>query len=621
MAVCAHTESARPRVLPSAVALLVLGACGAPKAPPGPDPATERELATGRIVGFANEEGAHVWRGVPFARPPVGALRWRAPRPPRPWQGTRDATRFGSACPQFGGLAARFSGEGGPEDVVGSEDCLVANVFAPPFAPDEVPRGSARLPVMVWIHGGGNSIGSAELYELSRLAQSQQVVVVALQYRLGVLGWFRHPALHAQSESADDRSGNYGTLDLIRGLEWVRENAAAFGGDPGRVTVFGESAGGVNVYSLLISPRARGLFAGAIVQSGVLQSSSVEEAVNLSDAPVPGHSHSSSEVLLSLLVRRGADGRAEALESAKALSPEEVEALLRGATLEELFSPFDANARGGMYPGPFLVRDGHVLPKEPPLTVLAMGAHQRVPTIVGSNRDETKLFLLFSDDAVTRVFGLPLWLSDPRRYELLADFQSRMWKATGVDEPARAMSHHGDVFAYRFDWDEEPTVLFADYGQLLGAAHAMELLFVLGHLDLGRANRFLFDEARRPAAEALSDAMMSYWGEFAHAGAPGRGRDGELPRWQPWVPTAEGARFLVLDTDADGGIRMADDIVDREALIAEVADQPRFASARERCEVYAGFVHWGESLPEERYAEVADGLCADIPLDAFGSSL
>jgi para-nitrobenzyl esterase len=613
---------AAPRIaLRCVVALIALGACGAPEAPsPGPDPVTERELASGRIVGFANDDGAHVWRGVPFAKPPVGELRWRAPRPPESWQGTRDATRFGNACPQFGGLIARFSGEGDPTDVIGSEDCLVANVFAPPFAPGDVPRGDARLPVMVWIHGGGNSIGSAEIYELGRLARSEQVVVVALQYRLGVLGWFRHPALHEEGESADDRSGNYGTLDLIRGLEWVRENASAFGGDPDRVIVFGESAGGINVYSLLISPRARGLFQGAIVQSGALWSSSVDEAVNLSDAPVPGHPQSSSEVLLSVLQRRGAEDRAAAVREAAVLSPDRIGALLRGASLEEIFSPFDAKERAGMYRGPFLVRDGHVLPEAPPLAVFEAGAHQRVPVILGSNRDETKLFLLFSDDSVTRLFGFPLWLSDARRYDLLAEYQSRMWKETGVDEPAQAMSRYGDVFVYRFDWDEEPRVLFADYGRLLGAAHAMELFFVLGHLDVGRANRFLFDEARRPAAEALSAAMMSYWGRFAHGAAPDRGRAGDLPRWQPWLPTPAGARFLVFDTEAGGGVRMAEDVADREDLFGEVARDPRFATTRERCEVYAGFVGWDESLSEERYAEVADGACADIPPGEFESA-
>jgi para-nitrobenzyl esterase len=153
------------------------------------------------VVGFTNADGAHVWRGIPTAQPPVGALRWRAPRPPEPWSGVRDATRFGAQCPQFS--PAMSCGAGEPE-VVGSEDCLVANVFAPHFAPDEVPTGAARLPVMVWIHGGGNSLGSAEVYDFGRLAVSQNVVAVAVQYRLGVFGWFHHPALQEDGDSPDD---------------------------------------------------------------------------------------------------------------------------------------------------------------------------------------------------------------------------------------------------------------------------------------------------------------------------------------------------------------------------------------------------------------------------------
>jgi para-nitrobenzyl esterase len=598
------------------VAWLALLACGdAEQRVPVADPTSERSLATGRVVGFTNGDGAHVWRGIPTAKPPAGPLRWRAPLPPEPWEGVRDATRFGSPCPQFAGS---FGGSDSEADAVGSEDCLVANVFAPRFAPRDLPSGEARLPVMVWIHGGGNSLGSAELYDLGRLAVSQRVIAVAVHYRLGVFGWFHHPALHSGDASPDDRSGNYGTLDLIRSLEWVRDNAAAFGGDPERVTVFGESAGGENVYSLLLSPRARGRFQRAISQSGVLWTNSIAAAENLTDGAVPGHRYSSGEVLLALLERRGAAGREAAKQQLAALSGAEIEALLRGAAPAEILSVLDATGMGGMYQGPFLVRDGHVLSAAEPLAALEAGQYNRVPAIVGTNRDENKLFLLFTDDAVTRLFGFPLWLSDGRRYELMADYQSRMWKVTGVDEPAQAMSRWGDVFAYRFDWDEQPRVLFADFGRLLGAAHAMEVFFLLGRLDIGWGNHFLFDGERRPAAQRLTDAMMSYWGEFARGGAPGRGDAGDLPAWEPWDgEQAEGAKFLVLDTEEGGGIRMSPGALTREALFAEVERDARFVSQRERCEVYASYVRWSTALSADEYREVAGGACREFALADF----
>ena len=211
-------------------------------APPAIDPATERSVAEGRLVGFVSEDGAHAWRGIPFAKAPVGSLRWRAPLPPPPFDGRFEALRYGSPCVQLAGPGGGADGAEAGEPT-GSEDCLFLNIYAPRFEPDRVPVGLARLPVMVWIHGGGNSVGDASLYDGSRIALAHGMIVVTVHYRLGILGWFSHPSLRGRDASPDDRSGNYGTLDLIRALTWVQQNIAAFGGDPQRVTIFGESAG------------------------------------------------------------------------------------------------------------------------------------------------------------------------------------------------------------------------------------------------------------------------------------------------------------------------------------------------------------------------------------------
>jgi para-nitrobenzyl esterase len=246
------------------------------------DPATQRTTLQGDVVGGAGHFGSDAWLGVPFAAAPVGDLRWRAPHPPSPWQGTRETLRFGPGCPQF---ATSIGGDDSAPDghLTGNEDCLYLNIWAPHLSAAQVPKGSDRLPVMFWIHGGGNSIGRAAMYDGGHLASAENVIVVTTQYRLGPLGWFRHKSLRGGAADATEASGDFGTLDLERGLEWVRDNISAFGGDPGNVTIFGESAGGQNVYSLLVSPKAKGLFHHAIVESGGLSQTTTDQAEHFAD--------------------------------------------------------------------------------------------------------------------------------------------------------------------------------------------------------------------------------------------------------------------------------------------------------------------------------------------------
>jgi len=477
-----------------------------------------------------------------------------------------------------------------------------------------------RLPVMFWIHGGGNTIGSSRLYDGSLLAVERNLVVVTVNYRLGVFGWFTHPALPGEGATPEDRSGNFGTLDLVRALEWVQSNIAAFGGDPERVTIFGESAGGRNVFSLLLSPRARGLFQRAIVQSGGTRTIPMTEAEGFRDDSRPGHAASSREVILRLLQRDGrADDRAAAKAALASMDEPELRAWLRGERAYELLDLYEGTRLGGMYSLPQLFRDGFVLPDDEPLLVLAAGdRHNRVPVILGTNRDENKLFHLFSSPFVTRVFRIPLWFDDERRYQLDAEYASLMWKAAGVDEPAALLraSQGANVYAYRFDWDEEPKLLFADLSKMLGAFHGLEIPFVFGRLTFPRAGRFIFAEERRPAAEQLSRAMMSYWSQFAATGDPGRGADGRLPHWKPWDESSSTApRFIVLDTEEGGGLRMSSDSVTRSDVIDKVAEDPRFESWAERCEVFRDFVGWGNRMSREQYERVRDGACRAHPLE------
>jgi para-nitrobenzyl esterase len=579
------------------------------------DPATTRALRSGTVVGTAGRYGGYAWLGIPFARPPVGELRWRAPEPPEPWSGTREALRAGARCMQ---LASPF---GGIEDVkqgepTGAEDCLHLSVWSP------AGPGDARLPVMVWIHGGGNSVGHSGFYDGSNLATKQQVVVIAVNYRLGPLGWFRHPALRAGAKDDIDASGNFGTLDLVRALEWVRDNVAAFGGDAGNVTIFGESAGGANVLSLLVSPPARGLFHRAIAQSAGLGSYSVEEAEHLRDDPVAGHRNSGGEVLLELLVRdRTVPDRAAAKAAAARMRADEVARYLRSKTASEVLSAAATGNMNGILDFPDRIRDGAVLPREtPPERFGRAGGYHQVPVMLGTTRDETKLFL-FSDPNLVRLwFWILPRVRDPRTYELAAEYGSKMWKAAAADELAMAMrvAKGPPVYVYRFDWDEEPTLLGSDLSFMLGAAHAFEIPFVFGHFEMGRQANVIWTKENEPGRSALSTAMMSYWAEFAHRGDPGRGRAGDLPQWTAWDEAVESEhKYIVLDTPAGGGVRMGSEALTKAKVVAQIDADTRMPTQREKCERFRELALFSNHFRRDEYPTAGARGCREYPLDAW----
>ena len=566
------------------------------------------------MIGVEGLYGSHAWLGIPYAQPPVGELRWRAPRPLARWQDEREALAFGSPCVQYASPVGGVPGE--PGEIVGSEDCLFLNVWAPPFAPDAVPTGDERLPVMLWIHGGGNSIGESGFYNGGNLATTENVVVVSINYRLGPFGWFRHPALRGADTTPADRSGNFGTLDHIRALEWVRDNISAFGGDPGNVTIFGESAGGTNVIALLVSPPAAGSFQRAIAQSGSTRSAAPSGGENFLTADPPGHANSSSEVLLRLLthdrVRRDADGIRDYLAEMNAPT---IERYLRSKRPDEILGRFEAWGESGMVRMPELFRDGYVLPGEPTLDRLAhAGSFHAVPVMLGTTRDENKLFMYLNDEWVWRVFGMIPHVYEPKLYDLTAEYLAKHWKATGADGPAAAITQTGydDVYVYRFDWDEQPSLLGIDLGQVVGAAHGFEIPFVFGHFDLGDEGNILFTEDNRPGRQELAGKMMGYWAEFARTGNPARGGADHL-RWEPWG----NGSFLVLDTEAGGGLHMSRDTQTTRGLLADLAADERFTDRMQRCRVLRSLVLDTRSYSAADYVTWNDGACTDYPIDAF----
>lgn len=555
-------------------ALLSLAGCEREPPAPEPEPASLRATATGEVIGFADRFDTFTWRAIPYAAPPVGELRWRAPQPAAAWQGTREALRWADWCPQF--PIPMVSDSDAPW--LGDEDCLYLNVSAP----RGWQAGDAPLPVMVWIHGGGNTLGSADLYSSVRnLAAQQNVVVVSIQYRLGLLGWFNHPALREQAANALDASGNFGTLDTIAALQWVQDNIAAFGGDPGNVTVFGESAGGINVFALLLSPLAEGLFHRAISQSGILMTSTLASADG--DAAHAINPNSSRALLERLVL---ADGQAASASAAAELlagwDSQAVMDYLRSKGPGELLEQVQGQFMG-MFPAAQLLRDGVVIPDAEPLDALASGAFNRVPIIAGTNRDEIKLMMMRDPDFTQPLFGVLPRVKDTALYDRVTGYGSDMWKVVGADEPAAAIlaAGHEDIFVYRFDWDEPGGSFLIDLDTLLGAAHGLEIPFVFSDLD-GEMTFMPFaviNDGNRDTAAPLAQAMSSYWGRFARDGEPGG-----TPAWQPWA--SDGA-FMVFDVPGEGGIRMARGVIERNQVFRRLAgDAAPLGGEDRRCTAY-----------------------------------
>ena len=458
------------------------------------DPDDLLVMTAGGAVRGMERDGIASWRGIPFAEPPVGALRWLPPRPPRPWSGERDATRFGAVAVQpRDPQTALMSGVG--DRVPMSEDCLVLNVFAPV-------RRDGKRPVMVWIHGGAFVMGSGStpLYHGNPFV-ADDIVVVSINYRLGVLGF-----LYLGHRDEAYRAGNVALLDQVAALTWVRDNIAMFGGDPDNVTVMGESAGAVSIATLLGMAAARGLFHAAILESGASQLvvPSRADAIAVSD---------------SILGELGAGDDLAALAALDVGRIVKVQTRTSAARGLGAFAPFT---------------DGVTVPR-PPIDAARDGSGIAVPLLIGWNRDEWSLFDIFLGEAAVE----PVKPALRERFgegidELLAAYESersgatRPWVTLIGDGVFRipalrlagAMSARVPVFVYRFDWASK-----AADGRL-GAAHALELPFVWNRLDLPTSQFLLGGDAER--ARPLAARMHETWASFIRTHAPSASA---LPAW------------------------------------------------------------------------------------------
>lgn len=507
------------------------------------------KVDAGELQGVADEVVVS-FKGIPFAAPPVGELRWRPPQPAAKWTGVRPATEFGPDCMQgrFGGPPPGAAGRAGgppapgiapaptpaptpapasPAVRVPSEDCLYLNVWRP------ADQNARRLPVMVWIYGGGFTGGSSSSPNTSGAQLAKQgVVVVAMNYRVGRFGFFAHPAL--SKDRPDELKGNYAYMDQIAALQWVKRNVEAFGGDPNNVTIFGFSAGGVSVHSMLASPLARGLFHKAIAQSGGSRDSVLTARPMRGDGTDPNYPVSAETIGINFAKSVGIEGAdAAALASLRALSAEQV---LRGA-------PAQPGAAPPQETTPIL--DGTLI-TETAETAYKAKRQPRVPLLLGSNSADTagnRIRARTKEEFFAR-YGQ--WSAEAKAAydpDGTADFAAMVAQANddfGQAEPARfaanAFAANGSpVYLYRFSYVQ--TALRER--MRTGAPHGGEIAYVFGTLSSGRGG------PPTPEDLAVSRLAQSYWVNFARTGDPnGAG----LPPW----PRHDPKKDLIFEFRPDG---------------------------------------------------------------------
>ncbi len=510
------------------------------------------------------------WDDIPYAQPPTNDLRWKAPRK------IIDSEELilpkdKNYCVQ---RPSSLGGAEGSGDYVGTEDCLYLDIFAPAKK-----NKSELLPVMFWIHGGGNTSGLKDLYDFSKMVKRHDVIVVRINYRLGPFGWFTHPAIQ-NFQSDLDKTSNFGTLDIIAALEWVQKNIYLFGGNPENVTIFGESAGGHNVFSLLVSKQAGGLFHKAISMSGYTTSISKNDAFIQSEQSSTS-AHTSSEIVKKIIK--------ELPNKKETYSNEEIRDILLSLSTQEFFQHY-AN-RETYEEIPLLTSDNVVIPEAGlRASLFNKDIVNKVPTIAGSNRDEVKLWLATAEyfveldfSAVGSILSIPnVKLKDEDAFEAFNYYRSSAWKIRGVDIPLKGLHESGNsnLYAYRYDWDDHRRFVVADFKKLIGAAHATEIPLLAGNAKL--VGGYPLSDLIYPAGRSklfTSRNMMRFWSNFAKNGEPGKSSNSVY--WNSVVKNNEfGSSYLVIDDKRN--LKIKDDVQTFESLSKELYKDPR-VNELEKC--------------------------------------
>lgn len=523
----------------------------------------ERQTRFGKVQGVddSSSNGTYAWKGVPFAKAPVGELRWKAPVDPDRWRKTRKTQAFGNACVQYGRIYGPGANNRYDETIgttlgqaVGSEDCLYLNIWTPAGRRGHGDDAKGGRPVIVFVHGGSNVSGytADPVYDGAALARSANAVVVSVNYRLGIFGFLNLAQLKSGTDAQAD-SGNFALLDIIKALQFVRRDIDNFGGDPGNITLMGQSAGAINVYALLTTPATVNakprLFHRAVpLSGGISLASNLPPGRIPTLAPASTYALQGTQLLYQQLIVDGiASDAAGAAAWVASRTPEQVADYMRSKTpaslLFTLLTKLAAQGLAGSGPIP----DGAMLPVDP-IAAIAAGNYLRVPVLAGNTRDEGKLFPTF-----LTLFGGPSGrlVTDKQLFDIQYAYNPdaapqitiEQWippvyrpvatPVTGFNDKTELLdtifmqaaannvldtlkSQQDEVWYYRFDWDEEP----APFNDIYGAAHAFDLPFLFGTFGPSLFSNIANSTANRPGRLALSQAMMTSLGAFARRGDP-----------------------------------------------------------------------------------------------------
>ena len=543
------------------------------------------------------KKGIIYWEDIPYAKPPTGNLRWKAPKNIEQ-SSNLILPKDGNFCIQrtsiLGG-SSQFS----DDSISGSEDCLYLDIYAPKKKSKEL------LPVMFWIHGGGNTSGLKDLYDFSKFVKKHNVIVVTINYRLGPLGWFTHPSIQKFQDGLD-KTSNFGTLDIISALEWVNKNISLFGGNSKNITIFGESAGAHNVLSLLVSKKAKGLFHKAISMSGYTESISVEDAYKQKNQSSTSN-YSSFEVVNKITAELGK------LEKNKSYSNNEIRDILYNLSGKEFYQYY-AN-RESFEEIPLLTNDGLVIPRIGLKEALSKKEYVNiVPTVAGSTRDEVKIWLAFSkyfvtldNSATSYLFDLPkVKLKDEDAYEAFNYYRSNAWRIRGVIEPLNSLAIAGNsqLYSYRFDWDDHRMLILADFKKLFGAGHALEIPLLTGSTKLvgGRpVSNFLYP--RGISHFYTSRNMMKFWSNFAKHGEPGYSTNNI--EWDLYTYDSNNfSSYIVLDNKKN--LKMSADNITFEKLTREIYLDKRLNKTEKCVVLYQMFTYVGNDIYDDKIQKYPD---------------
>jgi para-nitrobenzyl esterase len=557
-----------------------------------------RKTTSGNVEGVMSANSAYTWIGIPYAKPPLGQLRWRAPQPPYPWAGVRQTNQPTPPCFQFGKIQSPFPSD---KTVSGSEDCLTLNIQAPGKS-----TSAHNLPVIVWFHGGDNKSGGSQLLPSNALVPNHEVILVTFSHRLGGFGWFAHPALRETSQA----TGNFGTLDMIAVLNWVQDNIRAFGGDPANVMLAGQGAGANNILTLLASPMAADLFHSVAIGNPDQSPIPTPQAEGF----VGPTANSSNEVIARLLIFDGlVKDRTEAAIYIEGAAPDRLVRYLRSKSAAQFLEAYERPVDTQPYSIPTLFRDGTVISLEEPETIFSdPDNYHDVPILLGSNRDIAKTEMMTDRAFIqTNKFESPI----PRNelsYDRISHYIGEAERASGVEKLARSMvkGGHSAVYVYRFDWDEQPILLGTDFGFLQGAATGVEVPFILGQFTGIGPTTKMFTAGNRKTREALSAKMMSYWAGLAHNGLPGRGHSGLLKEWSAYQLANGRPKRMIFDAEA----RMSPQSSSARSIEEEIFSDTTLPTNEQKCSMVRFLNLRVKVWDEASIDELFDGACADTTL-------